>query len=1669
MKRVYVKRQSISKLLLSNILAFSILLSNSTFADDVDVYLGATTNNVGVQPNVLFILDTSGSMAGTIGNGDSTVRMVAMKEAMVEILSSANNLNVGLATFNSTGGPIRLPVRDIDATLNIDEGFQVVRTIANGNDDAQEIDAGTESGQIDIDSKRIYLSEGPALSATINSLDIPINNYLDQIDEVVTGGGQYLNDSEFWITPSYISGMRFQNVLIDPGSPILSARVKMHTSRDSSQQNTSVMITGEAADTASSLVGTGQLNNLFTNSATTNSHEWVFSTGWLANQDVYTSDISPIIQEIIDRPGAPSAGWQSGNALNLIFQSANAGRFYGDALQSNNANAATAPRLEIDYIANAGNGSAKRKTGLRFQDVRIPQGATIVEAYISVKSEKASSEALDLTISAELSTDSQPFTASTNDISSRSTTISATTWNLTNADVWEAGQRYQSPNLANVVQQVVNQNAWCGGNALSLFIEDATSVDGRTFYTFEGATDVINDVPILEVKYDLTGISASETGCTLRSITRRTDASADDVDEGRNSGNMNLTRQQLNLGDRNIGLVFGEIDLPQGATIVSANVEFTTRREQNNDPVNALIVGEAVDTATLYPDTSNGQVSERVTNRPTSNQVAWNNVPSLQAEETANTPDIAGIVEEIVNRPNWVAGNAIGLMFKDQSSSGVRSYYSYERAAAASPRLVIEAKVNLDATTVEGETVREHMINEVNSLVASGLTPVTDVLYEGIQYFRGDGVDWGAARGGGFSWNRWSRVSHPDTYENATGVYRDANCTDSDLNNPACVSEQIQGTANYITPIENACQSNYIVVLTDGSQNGFRGRDRVNALTGGSCNNDTTDGPSNCGYQLAQYANTIDLSDTGPVGSNALTGDQTATIYTIGFTSNSNPVYMQGLADYGGGTYFPAASASELKDVFRQITSDILSQPSTFTAPALSVNAFNQLYNTKDVYVSLFEPNLSRRWDGNIKKYQLCVNDIGEVLICDATNQALTITDTETIRNDAVSFWGASSTADPDGPNITVGGAGNQVLQPADRRLFTYTDNTQPKNVDLGLNKHLLAKSNTNLTPALLGVPGNETDDLIDWIRGIDNGPAGDNGGPYTDSRWVYADALHSAAVSVTYGGDATNGQIDKLLIGTNDGFVRMINTDTGIEEWAFMPQKMLQEQSALRNNAAGNRLYGMDGSPVVRRYDSDLDGVIDPAKGEFLHAYFGMRRGGNSYYALDISPSSVVTNRTSTTNITPKLLWRIDGGTGDFVHLGQTWSTPQHATINITNTSGNVEAKDVVIFAGGYDDANDVNVSPTNIGNAIYIVDAETGERIWWASNAGSGANLQIPGMDFSIPSDLTLLDMDLDGNKDRIIVGDIGGNLWRIDLLNTMKVNSSTTLGGIAHKVASIGYDEFPTDNQNHRRFMYPVEVLINDGSTDFNNPANSIDAHMLIVANTGNRAAPSGTTEQNAIYGFKDKDYGRYSDSNNDGLADGVVTITMSDMTNIYNDLNSAANNYEASTASNNGGWYLPLAETTGSYIGEKAISGGSLVKTSDQEFSNYYIASTYFPAGAKTGTVSPCSAELGSTKTYVLKISDSAVGYDTEESTECANCAPPPPPTPAVSCEANGDCPQCEGDGCGNPPPADPNDPPQEPDPYAGGCASDTTSTFTNIGSTITLDAASCYYPSYWITE
>src|SRR5690606_1963085 len=113
----------------------------------------------------------------------------------------------------------------------------------------------------------------------------------------------------------------------------------------------------------------------------------------------------------------------------------------------------------------------------------------------------------------------------------------------------------------------------------------------------------------------------------------------------------------------------------------------------------------------------------------------------------------------------------------------------------------------------------------------------------------------------------------------------------------------------------------------------------------------------------------------------------------------------------------------------------------------------------------------------------------------------------------------------------------------------------------------------------------------------------------------------------------------------TNDGYLHAIDTADGGERWAFIPEEFLGDMEWLyRNESVPDKHYGIDGSIRVQIVE-DGDGVIN--NDDRVYLYFGMRRGGDVYYALDVTDPE-----------DPEFLWKKNSGDLP-LSVGQSWSNP--------------------------------------------------------------------------------------------------------------------------------------------------------------------------------------------------------------------------------------------------------------------------------------------------------------------------------------------------------------------------------------------------------------------------
>lgn len=130
-------------------------------------------------------------------------------------------------------------------------------------------------------------------------------------------------------------------------------------------------------------------------------------------------------------------------------------------------------------------------TGLRFQGVGVPQGATIDSAYLEIWSHEDEGDPALITIYAEASDNAVTYDE-VNLISDRPKTTASVYWECT--EEWTIWTKYRTPDLTALVQEVVDRNGWQQGNAMAFYLtgqdQGASDEDNaRDFESFENVED----------------------------------------------------------------------------------------------------------------------------------------------------------------------------------------------------------------------------------------------------------------------------------------------------------------------------------------------------------------------------------------------------------------------------------------------------------------------------------------------------------------------------------------------------------------------------------------------------------------------------------------------------------------------------------------------------------------------------------------------------------------------------------------------------------------------------------------------------------------------------------------------------------------------------------------------------------------------------------------------------------------------------------------------------------------------------------------------------------------------------------------------------------------------------------------------------------------------------
>ena len=567
-----------------------------------------------------------------------------------------------------------------------------------------------------------------------------------------------------------------------------------------------------------------------------------------------------------------------------------------------------------------------------------------------------------------------------------------------------------------------------------------------------------------------------------------------------------------------------------------------------------------------------------------------------------------------------------------------------------------------------------------------------------------------------------------------------------------------------------------------------------------------------CGPEIAQHMANNDMNPD-------IDGTQNINIFTVGFSNSIDTKtqdYLKSLvtvkddpatAEVDG--YYSAENAQKLQQALAEIVTTVADSASSLGSPSYSVNVLNGLEHEDEIYIPIFSKSSGVRWSGNLKKFAL-VNEIRSstlVKVIQGKNDLDAFDEDGAFTSNALDYWSESSASLPDGGNLEKGGVANK-LDPDTRNLFSDLV-CSTSSCDLNSEDNLLIASNDNVSNVLLGLEDttdNENTTTSSTTNSSSNSYNGKwkngkwkNGkwknGWWKNGKWVYSDdddeeesnddnstdlgaidretlinfirgknddgttryhmgdMLHSEPLVVTYtpASDTTTKE-QYIFAGTNEGYLHAFDTTTGEEMFAFMPKELLKNIGPQYTNLDGNHLYGVDG---IISYWQDKD-----TNKRYL--YFGMRRGGSSYYALDVTDIS-----------NPKLIWK--KSVSDFPSMGQSWSAPYLDRVGVGDSGTKKEA---VIISTGYDGIEDRNKSATelvlddatknvdtSLGKNILILDAKTGTLLWSLQDDIAADKIQD-----SIPGGVKILDTNDNGMLDRMYFADTGGNVWRVDLTEAM-----------------------------------------------------------------------------------------------------------------------------------------------------------------------------------------------------------------------------------------------------------------------------------------------------------
>jgi hypothetical protein len=198
------------------------------------------------------------------------------------------------------------------------------------------------------------------------------------------------------------------------------------------------------------------------------------------------------------------------------------------------------------------------------------------------------------------------------------------------------------------------------------------------------------------VPYEET-IASESIGPGAVTVERFVSASRDDG-YALNETSQNLDANYLTIGSSAdvsppycmAGMVFRNVNIPRGARIISAHLEIYSYDSQLSEVVYGTIQAQASDDAAAFGDSRPIGLVPR-----THASVNWDLQEPWSKDTWYDSPDISGVIQEVVDSEAWSANNALAILYSTrQERGGYRCFSSYDRGSSYAPKLEITYAVD---------------------------------------------------------------------------------------------------------------------------------------------------------------------------------------------------------------------------------------------------------------------------------------------------------------------------------------------------------------------------------------------------------------------------------------------------------------------------------------------------------------------------------------------------------------------------------------------------------------------------------------------------------------------------------------------------------------------------------------------------------------------------------------------------------------------------------------------------------------------------------------------------------------------------------------------------------------------------------------------------------------